>query len=307
MKGADYTERMKLAVPDLVSPSYFPAIAAVELGCFANEGIDASLELLYPVTKTYHALREGSLDFVGGAAHAALYAFKDWQGGRLLCALAQHMYWFLVVKSQLRPSRGDLSIVKGLRIGAAPGPVDGLKRLLANAGIDPDKDVAIGPVPGTAANSVSFGLTAAKALEEGAIDGFWANGMGAEIAVRRGIGTVVLDARREASDEAKGYTFPALVTSETILRKNPQAARAAVKAVKVAQRILCEDPERATAVGQKLFPPAEATMIAELVRRDAPYYDPEIAPRTVESMNRFARELGLLSKTVAYEDVLWKG
>ena len=57
---------VRVAIPDLVSPSYFPAIAAVELGFLP----DATIELLYPVTKTYEQLREGQLDFVGGAAHA---------------------------------------------------------------------------------------------------------------------------------------------------------------------------------------------------------------------------------------------
>ena len=36
---------MKIAVPDLISPSYFPAEAAVTLGFFANEGIEAELQL----------------------------------------------------------------------------------------------------------------------------------------------------------------------------------------------------------------------------------------------------------------------
>jgi ABC-type nitrate/sulfonate/bicarbonate transport system substrate-binding protein len=299
---------MKVAIPDLISPSYFPAIAAVELGCFRQEGIDATLELLYPVTRTYEDLRDGKLDFVGGAAHAALYAFKDWQGGKLLCALAQHMYWFLVVKKSLGAKRGDLSAVKGQRIGAAPGPVDGLKRMLVAAGIDPEKDLSIGPVPGfTAGQTASFGLLAAKALADGKIDGFWANGMGAEVAVTSGIGTLVLDARREGSEEAKGYTFPALVTSESLVKSNPEAARAAIRAVQAAQQILRNNPGRATEVGRKLFPPAEADMIAELIRRDAPYYDASIAPRTVDSMNRFARDLKLLSRNVGYEDVVWKG
>jgi ABC-type nitrate/sulfonate/bicarbonate transport system substrate-binding protein len=299
---------MKVAIPDLISPSYFPAIAAVELGCFRQEGIDATLELLYPVTRTYEDLRDGKLDFVGGAAHAALYAFKDWQGGKLLCALAQHMYWFLVVKKSLGAKRGDLSAVKGQRIGAAPGPVDGLKRMLVAAGIDPEKDLSIGPVPGfTVGQTASFGLLAAKALADGKIDGFWANGMGAEVAVTSGIGTLVLDARREGSEEAKGYTFPALVTSESLVKSNPEAARAAIRAVQAAQQILRNNPGRATEVGRKLFPPAEADMIAELIRRDAPYYDASIAPRTVDSMNRFARDLKLLSRNVGYEDVVWKG
>ena len=294
---------MKIAIPDLISPSYFPAIAAVELGF-----LDAKLELLYPVTKTYEDLRDGKLDFVGGASHAVLYAFKDWQGAKLLCALAQSMYWFLVVDSKLKPSRGNLKIVKGLRIGAAPGPVDGLKQMLKVAGIDPEKDLKIGPVPGFAVGqTASFGLLAAKALAEGKIDGFWANGMGAEVAVTSGIGTLVLDARRDGPEEAKGYTFPALVTSERVIRERPDEARTAMQAVVKAQNALKADPNRATAIGRKLFPPAEACMIAELIRRDLPFYDVSISEKAVSSMNRFARELGLLSRPVSYEEVVWTG
>ena len=294
---------MKLAIPDLISPSYFPAIAAVELGF-----LDAKLELLYPVTKTYEDLRDGKLDFVGGASHAALYAFKDWHGGRLLCALAQHMYWFLVVHKKFNPSPGKLEVVKNLRIGAAPGPVDGLKQLLKRAGIDPERDLQIGPVPGfSVGQTASFGLLAAKALEDGKIDGFWANGMGAEVAVTKGIGTLVLDARRDGTEEIKGYTFPALVTTRALIEKTPDAARAAIRAVQAAQRALKEDPNRATAIGRKLFPPAEAEMIAELVRRDAPFYDHAISPKAVDAMNRFAQDLGLLSRTVRYKDVVWSG
>ncbi len=293
---------MRVAIPDLVSPSYFPLIAAVELGF-----LDAELELLYPVTRTYQELRDGRLDFVGGASHAALYAFKDWKGGRLLCALAQHMYWFLVLKKEINAKRGDLQAVKNLRIGAAPGPVDGLKQLLKRAGIDPVRDVQIGPVPGVVEKTASFGLMAAQALEEGKIDAFWANGMGAEVAVRKGIGTLVLDARREGSAEAKGYTFPALVATEKTVRQSPEKARAAIHAVKAAQSALKQDPERAAGIGRKLFPPAEAGLIAELIRRDAPFYDPSISESAVDAMNRFARDLGLLSRPVSYEEVVWNG
>ena len=292
---------LRMAIPDLVSPSYFPAIAAVELGFLPG----ATVELIYPVTRTYEELREGRLDFVGGAAHAALYAFKDWAGAKLLCALAQRMYWFLVVRKDLSAKRGELSIVRGLRIGAAPGPVDGLKQMLKHAGIDPERDVKLGPVPGTAGDKASFGLMAAKALAEGKIDGFWANGMGAELAERQGIGTVVLDARREGSPEVKGYTFPALVCTERTIRERPEIARAAMDAVKKAQQALKEDPQRATEIGRRLFPPTEAELIAELIRRDAPYYQPGISKLTVDGMNRFARELGLLSRNVAFDDVVW--
>src|SRR6202167_4912379 len=119
---------------------------------------------------------------------------------RRRCAQAQGMYWFLVMHADLKAKRGDIAIVKGRSIGAAPWVDKGLRGLLAEAGIDLARDqVKIAPVPGAApipGAVVNFGLTAAKALEERKIDGFWANGMGAEVAVRRGVGTVVFDGRR---------------------------------------------------------------------------------------------------------------
>ena len=131
---------MRIAVPDLVSNSYFPAIAAAELGFFKAEGLKAEVQLIFPVQKTYEALREGAIDFVAGAAHATLQAFPNWKGAKLLAALAQRMYWLLVVRSDLGVRRGDVGAVKGLRIGAAPGPDAGLKRMLVEAGIDLERD-----------------------------------------------------------------------------------------------------------------------------------------------------------------------
>jgi ABC-type nitrate/sulfonate/bicarbonate transport system substrate-binding protein len=81
---------MKVVIPDLVSNSYFPAIAAVEMGFFKEEGLDAELELIYPVGKCYEALRDGKVDFVGGSSHSAPTAFPEWQGVKFIGALAQH-------------------------------------------------------------------------------------------------------------------------------------------------------------------------------------------------------------------------
>jgi NitT/TauT family transport system substrate-binding protein len=297
---------MRIAVPDLISNSYFPAIAAVELGFFKEEGVDAELELLFPVPKTMEALRDGNLDFVAGSAHATLIAFPNWKGAKLLMALAQRMYWFLVLRADLKAKKGDLSIVKGLRIGAAPGVDLGLKRLLLEAGIDPARDhVQIGPVPGATGAGVSFGLTAARALEEGELDGFWANGMAAEIAVRRGIGTVVLDVRRgDGPPAAWHYTFPALVTTERKIAQEPDSVAAAIRAIRRAQVALQADPSRATAAAQRRFPPTETGLIAELIRRDLPYYDPAISVEIVGKMNRFAQDVGLLAAPVPYEQVV---
>jgi NitT/TauT family transport system substrate-binding protein len=297
---------LRIAVPDLVSNSYFPIIAAVEMGFFKQEGFDASVDLLFPIPKTFEALRDGNLEFVVGSAHATLLAFPEWQGAKLLAACGQHTYWFLVIRSDLHPKRGDLSVVKGLRIGAAPGVNLSLQRMLVAAGIDPEKNnVQIMPIPGAAGPNVSFGLSAAKALEEGKLDGFWANGMGCEVALRRGVGAMVLDVRRgDGPAPARDYTFSALVATEKQIQEQPESARAAIRALMKAHKALKEDPSHATEVGKKRFPPAEAELIAELVRRDLPYYDPHIPSEKVLSMNRFAQDIGLLTAPVAYEQVV---
>jgi NitT/TauT family transport system substrate-binding protein len=297
---------MKLAIPDMISNSYFPAVAAAELGFFKEEGLDMTVELIFPVDKANAALRDGTVDFVGGSAHSALAAFPEWQGVKLVCAQAQGMYWFLVMHKELGAARGDISCVKGRNIGAAPWVEMGLRRLLMEAGVDLERDrVKIAPVPGSLAAGVNFGVTAAKALEERKIDGFWANGMGTEVAVRRGVGTVVLDVRRgDGPKPAFDYTMASIATTDRLIAAAPATAAAAVRAIVKTQAALKRDVVLATKVGRKLFPPAEAELIAELIRRDLPYYEAKITPESVAAMNAFARDLGILKGDVPYHRVV---
>ncbi len=293
----------RIAVPDLVSNSYFPAIAAIELGCFSREGLEVSHELIFPNYKAYEALRDGRIDFVAGPAHAAFLAFPEWQGAKLLAALAQGMYWLLVMRSDLNALPGDVNAVKGRTIGAAPLVDQGLKRLLLDAGLDLERDgVRVVGVPGANEPGVSFGVAAAQALADGKLDGFWANAMGAENAVRRGVGKVVLDVRRGLGPAAAfHYTMPVLVTSDAAITRDPDMIAAGTRAVVEAQRALKADVGLATKVGEALFPPAEAALIADVVARDLPYYEPAISQDAVAGLNRFARAIGLLQGSVEYE------
>jgi ABC-type nitrate/sulfonate/bicarbonate transport system substrate-binding protein len=298
---------MKIAIPDLISNSYFPAVAAVELGFFKKEGLEMELELIFPVDRTLEHLRDGKINFVGGSAHSVPHAFPEWQGGKLLAALSQGMYWFLILRSDLGAKRRDIDAVKGLKIGAAPLVDLGLRRLLIESGIDLQRDgVTIAPVPGALANNnVNFGVTAAKALEDGKIDGFWANGMGAEVALRSGVGTLVIDARRgDGPKAAFNYTMPALITSDDMIDEQPEACAAAIRAIVKTQQALKIDISLAGQVGRKLFPPHEATLIADVVERDLPFYDAAISPEYVAGMNKFQRDVGLVSGAVDYHQVV---
>lgn len=306
---------MRIAIPDYVSNSYFPAIAAVELGLFREQGIDASIELRFPVTDAAAALRDGEIDLLAGAAHAPFHVFPDGRGAKLLASLAQNMYWFLVVRSDLDIRRGALDELRNLRIGAAPGPDLGLYQLLADAGIDlDDAGLRIGPVPSRGDSSnVSFGVSAAQALADGTIDAFWANGMGTEVAVRNGVGSVVVDARRDGGPGTL-HTFAALMSTEEFVRTRPDDAASAVRAVVRAQQLLQKDPSQATELGTRLFPAQEACLIATLIERDTPYYQPSVREEAVAGLGRLARERGLATNPVGYAEFvatdmapLWSG
>ena len=297
---------MKLAIPDMISNSYFPAVAAAELGFFKQEGLDIAVELIFPVDRAYAALRDGAVDFVGGSAHSALAAFPNFHGAKLICAQAQGMYWFLVMHTDLHARRGDLAVVKGRSIGAAPWVDKGLRGLLAEAGIDLARDrVKIAPVPGSLEAGVNFGVTAAKALEDRKIDGFWANGMGAEVAVRRGIGTVVLDVRRgDGPKPCFNYTAATIAATDALIARAPDTVAAAVRAIVKTQAALKADVTRAATVGNALFPPSEAALIVDLIRRDLPYYDATLSREFVDGMSNFARRQGILDGEVAYEQIV---
>jgi ABC-type nitrate/sulfonate/bicarbonate transport system substrate-binding protein len=226
------------------------------------------------------------------------------------------MYWFLVMNSDLAAKRGDFDIVKGRTIGAAPWVNMGLRGLLTAAGIDLERDkVTIAPVPGLIGDSVpNFGVMASKALQERKLDGFWANGMGAEIGVRGGYGVVVADARRgDGPKECFNYTCPAITTSDALIAREPDKVAAAVRAIVKTQAALKVDVSRAGEVGRKLFPPLEAELIIELIRRDVPYYDATLSREFIAGVTAFLRSQGVLDSGVRYEDIvateyapLWK-
>jgi NitT/TauT family transport system substrate-binding protein len=296
---------MRIAAVDLISNTCFPALAADELGFFKAEGLDARIELVAALGAT-KALREGSADaMIAGSVHDVLTEFSQWKGVKIVVALSKGTPWLLVVRADLAAKRGDLNAIKGLRLTAAEGPDLALRRMLIGAKIDPDRDLKIIDLPGAKARDVSFGVFAARALEAGKIDGFWANAMGAETAVSRGVGKVLVDVRRgDDPGEVRRFTFAGMVTSDSFTENNSAAVAAAVRAIVKAQKALKADPRLAIEVGRRKFPKEAAGLIGKVVERDVVFYDPAILSEEVEAMNRFAQAVGHLLDPVAYDDVV---
>jgi ABC-type nitrate/sulfonate/bicarbonate transport system substrate-binding protein len=139
--------------------------------------------------------------------------------------------------------------------------------------------------------------------------------MGTEVAVQRGVGTVVLDVRRgDGPKPCFNYTMASIAASDRLIERSPETAAAAIRAMVKTHAALKQNVALATEIGRKLFPPSEAELIAELIRRDLPYYDASISRDFVTGMNQFSRDIGILKGDVPYEGVvatqfspLWKG
>jgi ABC-type nitrate/sulfonate/bicarbonate transport system substrate-binding protein len=306
----------RLVVADLDSPSYFVATAAVELGFFREEGIDAEVERVYGALNGPERMRNGEVHFLGGPAYMATRAFPGWKGAKLLCALAQYSYWFLAVRADLDIRRGDLEALKGLRISASTAfPEVGLRHLLKESGIDLERGkTSIVPMPSTKDEHFKYRV-GVDALSQNIAEAYWGNGMRLAIGEKLGVAKVHLDLRRgDGPPGARFYNFPALATTERLIEEHPEVAAGAVRAIIKAQKALRADPSRATAIGERLFAPEAASLIAGLIARDAPFYDATISTEAVDGINKFALANGLLTETIAYETLvatqfrdLWNG
>ena len=294
----------RIAAVDLISNTCFPALAADELGYFKAEGLNVRIELAAMLSAT-KALRDGGADaMVAGSVHDVLTEFPDWRGVKIVVALSQGTPWLLTVRADLPAQRGDLKALRGLRLTAAQGPDLALKRMLSDAGIDPVRDLEIIELPGAKSRDVSFGVFAARALEAGQVDGFWANAMGAETAMSRGVGKILFDVRRgDDPDEVRFFTFAGMATTDKFIEQHPESVAAAVRGIVNAQRALRGDPSLAREVGKRKFPADAAELIANVVARDVAFYDPVISEDVILKMNRFAQSVGHLSRPVAYDQV----
>jgi hypothetical protein len=113
-----------------------------------------------------------------------------------------------------------------------------------------------------------------------------------------------LDAHVSLKLTAMGLDLDEALPLELVaaVAERPEVAAGAVRAIVNTQRALRADPSLATKAARRLFPPEETELIAELIRRDLPYYDPSISRQTFEQLNQFAE----VTQPLAYEQVVFK-
>lgn len=293
---------MRIAVPDFVSSTTFPLLAARELGLFEEERQEVEIVLI-PGLGAVQSLRDGAVDFAVGPAHASMMIFPESRGVKLVATVSQGTPWMLVMKAGLA-QRGEIEKVKGHRIAVDRGPGVVFKYLLREAGIDIERD-GVQIIPPTNDPDISFGVAAGRALVEGEVDGLWANVLGCELAVYLGGGAIIVDPRRgDGPPGAGNYSFAALATTEAIIETKADVVEAVIRAIVRAQYFLRQQSVRGVEIAKRLFPRLEAELMDRILIRDREFYRPSISIAAIEGMTRFAKAVGLFVSPVSYEQVV---
>ena len=233
---------MKLAVPDLISNSYFPAVAAAELGFFKDEGLDVAVELIFPVDNAIRgaARRRGRFRRRLGAFGAGRVPGV---GGRQ-AALRAGAGDVLVSRHARRSRRAARRRRRGVK-GRASARRRGSRWACAGcsieAGIDPVRDeVTIAPVPGAAARACQFrphrregARGAARSTASGPTAWAPRSRCAAAPALSCSTSGAATDPKR-----CFNYTMASLAATDRLIARSPEIAAAAVRAIVKTQAAL---------------------------------------------------------------------
>ncbi len=278
---------------------FLPIYAAEQLGYFKAEGITAQFVDFEGGAEVTTAMVGGSIDLGGTMAERPLILAEKGFGAKNLVALENKNPLFLVLRKD-HPAK-SVKDLKGSKLGmtrAGSGTDLSLRALLKDAGLEPDKDVAIIAVGGVS--------SANAALKAGQIDGFMGGEPAGAVAVEQlKLARYFLDPRVGQGPRFLQFmTFPTLQASDKWIAANPQTAEKLVRAMVKTLRRMREDPESAVGVGQKIFPALDVGVIRSIIAIEKNTYHPTITEEAMRTLNQFQKQTGAVKGDVAYDKVV---
>jgi NitT/TauT family transport system substrate-binding protein len=278
---------------------FLPIYAADQLGYFKAEGITAQFVDFEGGAEVTTAMVGGSIDLGGTMAERPLILAEKGFGAKNIVALENKNPLFLVLRKD-HPAK-TVKDLKGTKLGmtrAGSGTDLSLRALLKDAGLEPDKDVAIIAVGGVS--------SANAALKAGQVDGFMGGEPAGAVAVEQlKLARYFLDPRVGQGPKFLQFmTFPTLQASDKWIATNPQLAERLVRAIVKTLKRMREDPESAVAVGQKIFPNMDVAIIRSIIAIEKNTYYPAITEEAMRTLNQFQKQTGAIKGDVAYDKVV---
>jgi NitT/TauT family transport system substrate-binding protein len=273
--------------------------AAEHLGYFKAEGLSAQFADFEGGAEVTTAMVGGSIDFAGTYVERPMILAEKGFGAKNLLAILNRNPIFLVVRKNLAAT--DVKGLKGTKLGMtrAGSATDlALRALLRDAGLEPDRDVAV--------IAVGSSNSAAAALRAGQIDGFMGGEPGGAVIVHQlKIGRYFIEPLRDQGPKFLQYmTFPTLQASDRYIQANPQTVERVVRAVAKTQKRLREDPEAGVRVAQKFFPTLDVELLRAVIMLQRASYIPTITEDAVRTVNQFQKQAGVVKGDFAYDKLV---
>jgi len=272
---------------------------AEHLGYFKAEGITAQFADFEGGAEVTTAMVGGSIDFAGTYVERPMILAEKGFGSKNLLAILNRNPIFLVVRKNLPAT--DVKGLKGTKLGMtrAGSATDlALRALLRDAGLEPDRDVAV--------IAVGSSASAAAALRAGQIDGFMGGEPGGAVIVHQlKIGRYFIEPLRDQGPKFLQYmTFPTLQASDRYIQANPQIVERVVRAVVKTQKRLREDPEAGVRVAQKIFPTLDVELIRGIIALQRASYLPAITEEAMRTVNQSQKQAGVVKTDFPYDKVV---
>ena len=273
--------------------------SAEQLGYFKAEGLTAQFADFEGGAEVTTAMVGGSIDFAGTYVERPMILAEKGFGAKNLLAILNRNPIFLAVRKNLAAT--DVKGLKGTKLGMtrAGSATDlALRALLRDAGLEPDRDVAV--------IAVGSSNSAAAALRAGQIDGFMGGEPGGAVIVHQlKIGRYFIEPLRDQGPKFLQYmTFPTLQASDRYIQANPQTVERVVRAVSKTQKRLREDPEAGVRVAQKFFPTLDVELLRAVIMLQRASYIPTITEDAVRTVNQFQKQAGVVKGDFAYDKLV---
>lgn len=279
--------------------TFLALYAADQLGYFKAEGLSPQFADFEGGAEVTTALVGGSIDLAGTYVERPMILSEKGFASKSLLAILNRNPIFLVLRKNLAAT--DVKGLKGTKLGMtrAGSATDlALRALLRDAGLEPDRDVAV--------IAVGSSTSAAAALRAGQIDGFMGGEPGGAIIVHQlKLGRYFIEPMRDQGPAFLRYmTFPTLQTSDRYIQTNPQVVERVVRAVVKTQKRLREDPDAAIGVAQKMFPVLDAELLRTIIGVYKKAYFPAITEEALRTVNQFQKQAGVVKSDFAYDKMV---
>jgi len=295
--GAEAQQTVKIGT----TPSFIflPLYAADQLGYFKAEGLTVQFVDFEGGAEVTTAMVGGSIDMGGTYIERPMILAEKGFGAKNLLAILNRNPIFLVVKKNLAVT--DVKGLKGTKLGMtrAGSATDlALRALLKDAGLEPDRDVAL--------IAVGSSTSAAAALRAGQIDGFMGGEPGGAIVVHQlKLGRYFIEPMRDQGPAfLRHMTFPTLQTSDRYIQSNPQIVERVVRAVVKTQKRLRDDPDAAVSVAQRMFPALDVELLRNIIAVYRKAYFPAITEEALRTVNEYQKQAGVVRSDFAYDKMV---